>query len=109
MCDRADPLDRSRNGVRVNGSRIEGKKKVAHGDQIAIGSQEMVVMSRRDIAADTLIQAPTQRVATFGLLGIRERVHLLGGQVELTSLPGKGLTLRVTLPEAAFQTARTNA
>lgn len=60
----------SRNGVRVNGDRIDGKKKLAHGDQIAIGSQEMVVMSRRDVAADTLIQAPTQRVATFGLLGI---------------------------------------
>ena len=60
----------SRNGVRVNGSRIEGKKKLVHGDQIAIGGQDMVVMSRRDIAADTLIQAPTQRVATFGLLGI---------------------------------------
>src|SRR5450432_35094 len=60
----------SRNGVRVNGSRIEGKKKLVHGDQISIGGQEMVLLSRRDIAADTLIQAPTQRVATFGLLGI---------------------------------------
>jgi len=60
----------SRNGVRVNGDRIASKKKLTHGDQIAIGSQEMVVMSRRDVAADTLIQAPTQRVATFGLLGI---------------------------------------
>ncbi|HEY8944673.1 MAG TPA: FHA domain-containing protein, partial [Polyangiaceae bacterium] len=60
----------SRNGVRVNGDRIEGKRKLTHGDQISIGSQEMTVMSRREIAADTLIQAPTQRVATFGLLGI---------------------------------------
>ena len=60
----------SRNGVRVNGERIEGKHKLAHGDQIGIGSQELVLMSRREIAADTLIQAPTERVATFGLLGI---------------------------------------
>ena len=60
----------SRNGVRVNGDRIEGKRTLAHGDQVAIGSQEMVLMSRRELAADTLIQAPTQRAATFGLLGI---------------------------------------
>ncbi len=60
----------SRNGVRVNGGRIEGRRGLAHGDQIAIGSQDMVLMSRRELAADTLIQAPTQRAATFGLLGI---------------------------------------
>jgi hypothetical protein len=60
----------SRNGVRVNNERIEGKRTLAHGDQISIGSQDMVLMSRRELAADTLIQAPTQRVATFGLLGI---------------------------------------
>lgn len=60
----------SRNGVRVNGDRIEGKRTLAHGDQIAIGNQEMTLISRRDLPADTLIQAPTQRVATFGLLGI---------------------------------------
>jgi Inner membrane component of T3SS, cytoplasmic domain len=72
----------SRNGVRVNGDRIEGKKKLVHGDQVAIGSQEMVVMSRRDIAADTLIQAPTQRVATFGLLGILADKALAMGRGE---------------------------
>ena len=72
----------SRNGVRVNGNRIEGKKKLAHGDQISIGSQEMVVISRRDVAADTLIQAPTQRVATFGLLGILADKALAMGRGE---------------------------
>ena len=60
----------SRNGVRVNNERVEGKRTLAHGDQISIGSQDMVLMSRRELAADTLIQAPTQRAATFGLLGI---------------------------------------
>ena len=60
----------SRNGVRVNNERIEGKRALSHGDTISIGSQDMVLMSRRELAADTLIQAPTQRAATFGLLGI---------------------------------------
>ncbi|WP_158904213.1 CHASE domain-containing protein [Burkholderia sp. L27(2015)] len=78
-----------------------------------------VTLSLKRNAMDCVVQitdngrgtdlSAAQAGKSFGLLGIRERVHLLGGQVELTSLPGKGLTLRVTLPEAAFQTARTNA
>jgi hypothetical protein len=30
----------------------------------------MTLLSRRELAADTLIQAPTERASTFGLLGI---------------------------------------
>jgi pSer/pThr/pTyr-binding forkhead associated (FHA) protein len=33
----------SRNGVRVNDTKIEGRVDVAHGDKITIGSQEMVL------------------------------------------------------------------
>lgn len=33
-----------------------------------------------------------------GLASMRERVHLFGGQLELTSQPGEGLQLRVRLP-----------
>ena len=72
----------SRNGVRVNGERIESKRALIHGDQISIGSQDMVVMSRREFAADTLIQAPTQRAATFGLLGILADKALAMGKGE---------------------------
>jgi hypothetical protein len=72
----------SRNGVCVNGDRIEGKRTLAHGDRISIGSQEMTLMSRRELAADTLIQAPTQRAATFGLLGILADKALAMGRGE---------------------------
>jgi len=34
----------------------------------------------------------------FGLRGIRERAHLLGGQAEIESSPGKGTRIRVELP-----------
>jgi signal transduction histidine kinase len=34
----------------------------------------------------------------FGLLGIRERVHLLGGEVVITTSPGNGFVLEITLP-----------
>jgi len=72
----------SRNGVRVNGDRIEGKRSLSHGDQIAIGGQSMTLLSRRELAADTLIQAPTERAATFGLLGILADKALAMGRGE---------------------------
>src|SRR4051812_18411480 len=72
----------SRNGVRVNGELINGKRNLSHGDQISIGSQDLVLMSRRELAADTLIQAPTQRAATFGLLGILADKALAMGRGE---------------------------
>jgi len=60
----------SRNGVRVNSEPIEGKRTLSHGDRISIGSQDMTLLSRRELAADTLIQAPAARASNFGLLGI---------------------------------------
>ena len=35
----------------------------------------------------------------FGLLGVRERVQLLGGEVRIRTKVGKGFTLEVELPE----------
>lgn len=60
----------SRNGVRVNSDRIEGKRTLSHGDQISIGNQDLTLLSRRELVADTLIQGPKERASTFGLLGI---------------------------------------
>jgi two-component system, NarL family, sensor histidine kinase YdfH len=34
----------------------------------------------------------------YGLLGLRERAHLIGGRLDMESLPGKGTTLRLCLP-----------
>jgi hypothetical protein len=72
----------SRNGVRVNSDRIEGKRALSHGDQISIGSQDMTLLSRRELIADTLIQAPSQRASTFGLLGILADKALAMGRGE---------------------------
>lgn len=44
---------------------------------------------------------PADRVsggAHFGLQGVRERVNKLGGVVEISSVPGAGTTLAVTIP-----------
>jgi signal transduction histidine kinase len=40
---------------------------------------------------------------SIGLLGMRERAHLLGGQVDIAGQPGLGTTLRVRVPLAAAE------
>jgi len=40
---------------------------------------------------------------TFGLLGIRERAHMLGGSVEIHTATGRGFAITVILPLAAIQ------
>lgn len=60
----------SRNGVKVNGELISGRYAVQDKDQIVIGGQELKYIARRENMGDTLIQPATQRVPTFGLLGI---------------------------------------
>jgi signal transduction histidine kinase len=37
---------------------------------------------------------------SLGILGMRERATLLGGELTISSLPGKGTTVRVRIPDA---------
>jgi signal transduction histidine kinase len=41
---------------------------------------------------------PAAVTAGFGLLGMRERVELLGGTLAIESAPGSGTTVRVSVP-----------
>jgi PAS domain S-box-containing protein len=45
---------------------------------------------------------PPARDKSFGLLGIRERAHMLGGAVATDTASGKGFALTVTLPLAGL-------
>jgi len=83
----------SRNGVRLNGTRVSAPAPLAIGDRIGIGSAELIFGQRSDVAAQTLVQIPAQRTAAFGLLGMladkalglgrgEEAEKLLGPQIE---------------------------
>jgi signal transduction histidine kinase len=39
-----------------------------------------------------------ERRGSLGLLGMKERVHLLGGEFKIASAPGKGTTVIVHIP-----------
>jgi pSer/pThr/pTyr-binding forkhead associated (FHA) protein len=60
----------SRNGVRLNGKKLEGSWPLTLGDRVAIGSTEVVFALRAEPATQTLVQAPTLRIPAFGLLGM---------------------------------------
>jgi signal transduction histidine kinase len=42
--------------------------------------------------------AAPRRPNAFGLTGLRERAHLVGGQVSLETAPGRGTTIEVSIP-----------
>ncbi len=48
-------------------------------------------------------RSPTSGEKSFGLLGIRERAHMLGGTVEIHTSNDKGFALTVTFPILAVQ------
>ena len=39
-----------------------------------------------------------RKPTSYGLLGLRERAYLLGGEARVTSTPGTGTEIEVTLP-----------
>jgi pSer/pThr/pTyr-binding forkhead associated (FHA) protein len=49
----------SRNGVLVNGQKIEGRVRVKPGDKVLIGSQELTLLQVQDEASATLPMRPT--------------------------------------------------
>jgi signal transduction histidine kinase len=51
-----------------------------------------------EIADDGVGFDPGSAGGGFGLLGMRERVELAGGRIEITSSPGAGTTLVVSIP-----------
>ena len=53
---------------------------------------------KRLIEDDGIGFDPLKATRQFGLLGIRERLHLLNGDLFVFSCPGQGTRLRVTVP-----------
>ncbi|MBU0493273.1 MAG: sensor histidine kinase [Chloroflexi bacterium] len=58
----------------------------------------MVRLTVRDDGVGASETAATGAGGGFGLVGVRERVHLLGGQVQVHTAPGQGFALIVEVP-----------
>ena len=62
--------------------------------ELVEGERTVTVMVRDDGSGFD----PSSVTAGFGLLGMRERVELLGCELEMESSPGHGATVTVSLP-----------
>ncbi len=72
----------------ANASRVE-----VHID----GTSDSITLSVRDNGGGFAPQDP-RKPNSYGLLGLRERVYLLGGEVDIDSMPGKGTEITVHIP-----------
>ena len=61
------------------------------------GSVELSIIDNGKGIPDSDIHAKR----SFGLIGMAERAHLIGGEVNIESKPGSGTTVKVTLPVLA--------
>lgn len=58
---------------------------------------QAVLLEVRDDGSGFEPQAP-RKLKSLGLMGLRERAHLLKGEVSITSAPGQGTCVRVRIP-----------
>jgi signal transduction histidine kinase len=45
-----------------------------------------------------ITEADKSRLQSLGLLGMQERAHLIGGEIDITGVEGKGTVLTVRVP-----------
>jgi signal transduction histidine kinase len=65
-----------------------------------LAGSELAVVVRDDGAG--LDSSETLSIGGMGVLGMRERAVLLGGQLTVESNPGEGTTIRAVVPTAAL-------
>ena len=82
----------------TNALRHAGASRI----EVRVGrAEDRVELVVRDDGGGFDVNAAFARAAAgrhLGLLGIRERIEMLGGQVEFRSSPGQGAEIRATLP-----------
>lgn len=80
-------------------NNIAKHANASHVDVVLDDSDENIMLTIRDNGVGFSVSQPAMGI-THGLRGMRERAGYLGGDVSITSAPGKGATIVVTLPKA---------
>jgi signal transduction histidine kinase len=68
--------------------------------QLDFSQADQVRLRLKDNGVGTAVSTATDHASngSFGLIGLRERVHLLGGHLQTETAPGNGFILTITLP-----------
>lgn len=89
--------------LRIAHEGLSNAAKHAHASRVTTRLEYAAKEVRLEVSDDGEGFAPGEvdaRAGHFGLQGIRERVNKIGGTVRIASQPGRGTTLRVTVPIA---------
>ncbi len=68
--------------------------------EVTLGREEGCVMLTVQDNGDGFVTADPRKPLSFGLLGLRERVYLLDGEVSIESTPATGTRIEVRIPVA---------
>ncbi|UUU23642.1 sensor histidine kinase [Streptomyces sp. DSM 40750] len=77
---------------------VTNARRHARASQVTVVVQLGGDSARLEVTDDGRGFAPDAATAGFGLLGMRERVHLVAGSVDIASGPGAGTRMTVTVP-----------
>ena len=89
--------------LRIAHEGLSNAAKHANASRVTSRLEYAAKEVRLEVSDDGESFAPGEvdaRAGHFGLQGIRERVNKIGGTVRIASQPGRGTTLRVTVPIA---------
>ncbi|MFF3847177.1 sensor histidine kinase [Streptomyces sp. NPDC002328] len=80
---------------------VTNARRHARAAQVTVVVQLAGDAARLEVTDDGRGFAPDTDAAGFGLLGMKERVHLVAGSVDIDSSPGAGTRVTVTVPRGA--------
>ena len=93
------PADVRECAVRVVGEALANITRHARAQHVAVALQPSDRLLDIEVRDDGVGFDPAQIGAGhYGLIGLRERVRLIGGTLNIESAPGQGTTLKVCLP-----------
>jgi signal transduction histidine kinase len=87
--------------LRIVGEALANVRKHAQASDVTLSCAVTPHRVRVEIADNGQGVAGRARAAGFGVQGMRERAHALGGFLRLTSAPGRGTRVTLTIPRPA--------
>ncbi len=70
---------------------------------VALGIKDGKIVLRVEDNGKGITKKQLFKSGSFGLIGIRERVHFLSGEVDIQGVPNKGTSIAITIPLGAGQ------